>query len=388
MFDTILLNIPFEKFEIQDRERFSPSARGFIGFPPIFMGNRKSIKATCNPTKDEKKKGYYPIVTLHKSLRRGGYQVYLHVQFSAAKLLYGNNFDEPLDTQLEAMIAALQARLKDMSIIIAFDDLKYAQVVGIHYAKNVALSDGSLPFDYIYRLAQIDQSLWLDTGKVMYSNGGTSFKLHTNAWELIIYDKRKDLEQAKRSERKAISKDNYTQLNLLEKLPKGLQFEVIRIELRLNNTKAIRQHLERTGVTKEQVPELTLNSLLDDFVAMRLLLHYLERLEASYPAVHKHTQTNPLNLLTELRINNPDSRLETIFAGVAYSVLLDQLTDAREVRMALGAKGAKQWLTLRKRLSQLNTNHTEKDVFKMLTHSIIKEDRLRMADYYLDGTKQ
>lgn len=388
MFDTILLNIPFEKFEIQDRERFSPSARGFIGFPPIFMGNRKSIKATCNPTKDEMKKGYYPIVTLHKSLRRGGYQVYLHVQFSAAKLLYDNNFDEPLDTQLDDMITALQARLKDMSIIVALDDLKYAQVVGIHYAKNVPLTDGSLPFDYIHRLAQVDQSLWLDTGKVIYTNGGTSFKLHTNAWELIVYDKRKDLEQAKRSERKAISKENYTQLNLLEKLPKGLQFEVIRIELRLNNTKAIRQHLERTGVTKEQVPELTLNSLFDDFVAMRLLLHYLERMEARYPTIHKHTQADPLNLLTELRISNPGKRLETIFAGVTYSLLLDRLADAREIRVALGPKGAKQWLSLRKRLSQLTTGHTEGDVFKMLTHSIIKGDRLRMADYYLDRIKQ
>jgi hypothetical protein len=350
------------------------------------MGNRKSIKAICNPTKSEMADAYYPNVTLHKSLRKGGYQVFLHVQFSAAKLLYGNNFDEPFDTQLDEMTTILQARLKDMSIIVSLDDLKYAQVVGIHYGKNVSLTDGSLPFDIIHKFGQIDQSLWLDEAKVIYGNGGLSFKLHTNAWELIIYDKRKDLEQAKRSERKAISKGNYTQLDLFEKLPEGLRFEVIRIELRLNNTKAIRQHLERAGVDRQQVPELTLIGLFDDFIAMRLLLHYLERLEASYPDVHRHTQTKPLNLLTELRINNPDSRLETILAGVAYSQLLDRLSSVREIRSALGPKGAKQWPALKKRLSQLSTNHTEKDAFEIIRHSIIEGDRLRMKDYYLDRT--
>lgn len=382
MHDTIILNFPFEQFVIEDRERFSPSARGFIGFPPIYMGNQKMIKATNNPTKAEKETSYYPTMTLFKSLRRGGYKVYLHVQFSAQKMLRGNNFDETGDDELDQLCQTLHERLRTMGVLIKPSVIRKANVTAIHYAKNIPLTDYTIPFDYIHKLGQIDQSLWLDTAKVIYKNGGNSFKLHANTWELTIYDKRKDLQAAKRSERKADSKDNKLQLNIFEAVNEKLFFEVIRIELRLNTAKAIRQHLERAGVPADYVPELTLEQLFDDFIATSLLIFWIRKLEASYPKVHKHSYANSLDLLVDLRINNPQVRLETLLAGVTYSQLLDALTDVREIRTALGPKAAKQWSTLKNRLGNLSTSDAEKAVFNLLTDSIIKGDKLSMKDYY------
>ena len=159
-----------------DRDRFSPSARGFIGFPPILMGNRKTIKAVCNPTKAEMEKAYYPTLTLFKSLRQGGYKVYLHVQFSAQKLLYDNNFDEIGDDELDDVCQMLHLRLKQMGVLASVENIRNAQVTAIHYAKNIPLTDHSIPFDYIRKFGQIDQSLWRDTAKAPYRD-----------WETLLY---------------------------------------------------------------------------------------------------------------------------------------------------------------------------------------------------------
>jgi hypothetical protein len=389
MFDTILLNFPIEQVTIMDRDRFSPSARGFIGFPPILMGSRKTIKAVCNPTKAESEKAYYPTLTLFKSLRQGGYKVYLHVQFSAQKLLYGNNFDEIGDDELDDVCQMLHLRLKQMGVLIDAVNIRNAQVTGIHYAKNIPLTDHTIPYDYIRKFGQIDQSLWRDTAKVDYRNGGYSFKLHTNTWELTIYDKRKDLQQAKRSERKAISKQNHLQLNLLEQIPETVFFEVLRIELRLNTAKTIRQHLERTGLlSADVVPNLTLSALFDELVAKTLLLHYLRRLEDSYPTVHKHDHTQATNLLTDLRINNAEMPLQTLLAGVTFSKLLDELGDMREIRSVLGPKAVKQWSVLKSKLSKLKTDNAEIPVFDLLTRCIIIGDKLRIKDYFLADKKK
>lgn len=382
MIDTVLLNIPFERFEIMDRERFSPSARGFIGFPPIFMGTQKTIRAVNNPTKAQKETAYYPNLTLFKSLRRGGYQVYMHVQFSAQKLIYGNNFDEISEVELDKVCETLHIRLKDMGVLITPANIRNAAVSGIHYAKNVPLTDHSIPYDYIRKMGQIDQSLWRDTARVDYRNGGYSYKLHTNAWELIIYDKRKDLEQAKRSERKAISKQNQLQLSILEPISSEQFLEVLRIELRLNNAKTIRQHLERADLPETAIPNLTLEALFDEFVAKKLLMHYVNDLEAKYPTVHKHNYVKAADLLTDLRINNADERLMTLLAGVTFSNLLDELGDMREIRSILGPKGYKQWSNLKTKLATLQTSGSELPIFKVLSDSIIGDEKLRISKYY------
>jgi hypothetical protein len=141
-------------------------------------------------------------------------------------------------------------------------------------------------------------------------------------------------------------------------------------------------------LSAEVVPNLTLSALFDELVAKTLLLHYLRRLEDSYPTVHKHDHTQATSLLTDLRINNADIPLQTLLAGVTFSKLLDELGDMREIRSVLGPKAVKQWSVLKSKLSKLKTNNAEIPVFDLLTHSIIIGDKLRIKDYYLPSKKQ
>jgi len=383
-----VLNIPQENFKVWQYHRFSPSAKGFFEYPPIKMGSQGFVRAVCNPTKKEKESGdYYPNLTLRKAVRAGGYETFLSVQFSAAKLLFGNNFDEPSDGQLDELVTILKKRLVEMGVQVSFDGLKNAKVSSIHYAKNIALTDHSLPFDYISKLGKIDQNLWRDIARVAYGNGGSSFKLHTNAWELIIYDKRKDLEQAKRSEKKTISRDNYSQLTLFDKVPTGLQFEVIRIELRLNNARVIWKNLEDSGMSHKEVPDLTLLHLFDELIAMKLLSRHIELLESKFPKFTDNPYTEARSLLTSLRIGNPKVKLETLLAAVAYSQLLTELGGARDVRSILGQKGSTQWAYLAKKMNKLEINTIKPKPFIMLTESIIGGDKLRLKDYVLEDKK-
>jgi len=386
MFDTIVLNIPQENFKVWQYHRFSPSAKGFFEYPTIKMGSQGFVKAVCNPNKAEKQSGYYyPNLTLRKAVRAGGYEIFLSVQFSAAKILFGNNFDEPSDAQLDELVSTLKNRLFDMGVQVSLDSLKNAKVSSIHYAKNVALTDHSLPFDYISKLGKIEQSLWRDIADVSYGNGGSSFKLHTNAWELIIYDKRKDLEQAKRSEKKSINRDNYSQLSLFEEVPKGLQFEVLRIELRLNSARVIWRNLEDSGISRKEVPDLTLVHLFDELIAMKLLARHIELLESKFPAFTDNPYIEARSLLTSLRIGNPKVKLETLLAAVAYSQLLTELGGVRDVKSILGQKGSNQWTYLVKKMNKLEINTTKPKPFIMLTESIISGDKLRLKDYILEG---
>ena len=58
----------------------------------------------------------------------------------------------------------------------------------------------------------------LDVNQTDYRNEGHSYKWHCNSYEIVFYDKIKDLEKAKHSDKRAIEKDNAIQLNLFPQI--------------------------------------------------------------------------------------------------------------------------------------------------------------------------
>ena len=95
-----------------------------------------------------------------------------------------------------------------MGVIVSTDTLAQAPVCAIHYSKNIALTDGSIPFHYINKIKEANVRLSLDTNESAYRNDGHGYKWHCNAYEVAFYDKIKDLEKAKQSSKLAIEKDN------------------------------------------------------------------------------------------------------------------------------------------------------------------------------------
>ena len=112
MIDTVVLLIPWEDFKIMDYGTFSPSARGMFE-PPYYSLSRGSFNCIQYPTKSDLIEGNYkPRLTLSKRLVCGGYSIALKIEFSAPKLLFGNNFEELKDNDFEAVVIKLHQTCK------------------------------------------------------------------------------------------------------------------------------------------------------------------------------------------------------------------------------------------------------------------------------------
>ena len=103
MLDTIVLTLDQRQFEVLRPDRFSPSAQGLLKPPYYPLGARGNFACVQNPTKEDLKAGrYLPRLTLAKRKVTGGFASTLKVEFSAPKLIYGNNSGAILKPILDA----------------------------------------------------------------------------------------------------------------------------------------------------------------------------------------------------------------------------------------------------------------------------------------------
>ena len=122
----------------------------------------------------------------------------------------------------------------------------------------------------INELQKLNLNRKLDLAGTDYRNNGQAIRYHANNFEIAFYDKIKDLKQAKTSEKRAIEKDNYAQVDLFagRKFPK--QFDVIRMEVRLGNMQKIKQVFDKLDIEKK----LTFSRLFCPDISQQILQHY------------------------------------------------------------------------------------------------------------------
>ena len=141
MIDTIVLSIPVDKINITNYELFSPSARGLFESPYYKLGRRGYFECFLNPKIEETNLGYHPRFTLSKRMSNGGFSIALKIELSLPKLLYGNNFNELEDCDFESIVQRLHFELLSAGIIVDIDNVLNARVTGIHYGKNIILTN-------------------------------------------------------------------------------------------------------------------------------------------------------------------------------------------------------------------------------------------------------
>src|SRR3972149_9544873 len=258
MIDTAALTLNKGMYWIKDPDMFEPSAR-YILDDTSSMGGRGYTPAKQNPTKRELQSGIYkPRLTLTNRFNHTGKrEATLKIELSLPKLLFGNNFDELSIDDFDPVTKLLKSRLKDMGVMVWEKFLLNAPVSAIHYSKNIPLTDGSTPHYLISKINEANIKLSLDINQTDYRNDGHSYKWHSNSYEVAFYDKLKDLEMAKKSEKRAIENDNALQLNLFETFKERKRLEVMRMEVRLNKRPKIRQLFRVLGIQSE----LTLKNL-------------------------------------------------------------------------------------------------------------------------------
>lgn len=335
MLDTIAITLPEKDFRIKHPDRFNPNA-GAI-FNPMF-GDTGLIKAICNPTKAEKARGYKPRLTLMKRpYTERARAIWLKIEFSAPKLIFGNNFEELQGNDLDAVLTALHRALTDMGIETAYEALRSARVSAIHYSKNILLERSTPCFLLIQALEKLDLSAKLDLTQTDFRNGGQMVKYHASTYEIALYDKVKDLEQAsKYGDKRGIETDYGCMDDLFADKRKP---EVLRFEARLTSKK-IRPLFKTLGF----IQDCTLNDLFNASLSRAVLLHYWQTITNGLYLMNIDTKDIE-RLVHAVRAAFPKKRPGKIMELIGFIAACQNL-GVRGARLALDLKNH-QWYRLK-----------------------------------------
>ncbi len=349
MIDTIVLLLTQDLFEITNPDLFTPSARWvyFAKASKTEINDKtyalRGISSKQNPTKKELATGYYKprLSLLRRPSPLSTPKTLLKIELSLPKLLFGNNFEELTQKQFPDLVQKLCTTLHTMGVATDIENLINAPVSGIHFSKNIPLTDGSIPYHYISKIEQANIKLSLDINQTDYRNKGHSYKWHSNSYELVFYDKIRDLEYAKKSDKRSLEKDNAIQLHLYDELHNKKMFEVLRMEARLNNRRKIQQILKMLNIKAQ----LTFKGLFKTNIARKVLLHYLDEIERMRPPLLDFKTNNTKQLLVALIFNNPTLSPRRILQLYGMKLALDQIS-IRELRTMLGAHNKRSWYRL------------------------------------------
>lgn len=378
--DTVILTLPSSMFAILEPSRFTPNAVRVLGAEPRDMGKNRYFSATCNPTKqDTAVMGYLPYLTMYRALRAGGLVTELRIQFSAPKLLNFNNFDEIEEYDFGELCHRLLAGLKYYKIKVrdGLSTIAYAQVSSVHYSKNFALTNYTSPRSAITELARADINGWRDVSKTDYINNGAGFKTHSKHHELAFYDKLVEYRKAKRGQ-PLFDKDVQMQLDLFDNRTMKKPFEVLRMEVRLGNTKKIKWALEKARLPTD---DTTFNTIFRQDYSQMVLEWHLEDLYAHYPKITEADTKDELELLSDLYVQNPDRRMSSIINAVGI-YRLTQIAGTRTIKDIVGSEGSKALLRLAKRANhELSYRNEKAEVFEMLRQQLDRFEPVHLDDF-------
>lgn len=363
MIDTIVLYANSKQFRILEPEKFKILGGGQK------EGNHGYLVYKQNHTKEELQRGIYkPRLSLTKRfVGKEGMQDLLKIEMSLPKLLYGNNFEEVEDSDYQEIKSILFTKLLDMGVqIISIDDL---QVSAVHYSKNIVLTDYSTPYEYLQEIKKVDYTKVLDMTKTDYSNEGYSFRIRCNSYEIIFYDKLKDLLQAKKSEKKAIESDSGIQLNLFNSIERKEPFEVLRMEVRLNKRDKIKRLFKELDIETE----LDFQNMFSKSISQKILLYYLEKIRSSYPSIVS-SKINSEQLLMRLISEYPKMKLRKVLMVLGAKALFDEI-GVRAFREIIKGFGTRGWYSLRKELKDLVFT-SGNDIFQNIEDTIVEGKKL------------
>lgn len=362
MIDTIVLAIAKNHFTIAKPELFSPNASWVLHDKPS-----KSVISKQNHTNRELALGIYkPRLTIaqrHYGLSNGPM---LRIEVSLPKLLFGNNFDELRYKDFNPVIGKLIESLASMGVIITHDALAQAAVSSIHYGKNIKLTDGSTPYHYIKKIQESSAPWFLDTNKTDFRNDGHSFKWHCNSYEVVFYDKIRDLEKAKQSSKRALEKDSALQLHLLNKFISRKKLEYLRMEVRLNKRQKMKQLFAKLGIKAD----LTFKKLFKPNFAKKILLHYIDELERKRPALLDYKPANDRALLADLIFNNPKASPKLIMQifGIKKAA---QTMNIRELSLLFSKHSPRSWQRVMSDMNKAKLTAANKSL-KLIRRNILK----------------
>ncbi len=344
MIDTIAITLPSNDYTITDPDKFVFSS---------YTGSSIYTKAVYNP--NIKVEGYKPRLTRYK--RGSGYD--LKVEFSAPKLLLDNNFEELEESDLDRLLITLQAKLMEMGIRVFYHLLRNADISVIHFSKNFVFTNYITCSMILRELNKSDVSKRLDSNQRDYRNGGHCLHFHCNSFEIVFYDKMKDLQQAKTSEKRSIEKDNALQLSLFNEKSDKDPFEVLRMEIRIGNRTKLKQTLEKLNYNTP----MTLEGVFKTSLAKTVLSHFWQEIRDGLDIVELGKKEF-VDAFESIMIVNPDISITKILSITSALYMINKV-GVRQFRKIIESRSSpKVWYRLKNNI--INLNKSNKDKFGVL----------------------
>lgn len=374
MIDTVKLMVNFPDFEITQPELFYPDSTQLLELQRTFSS------AIQRPSKADHRLGLYKpsLKLVRRPVEGGGISIFLLIEFSAPKLLFGNNFEECNHSDFPLLVIRLAQVLRAMGVFIAPNTLANAKVLTIHYGKNYVLKDFSLPYTFMEEMSRANISRVYDVNQADFRNQGHSWKFRTNTFEFTLYDKVKDLEKASISYKRSLEGNQNGQLPLLKplrRLRKDEPFEVIRLELRFSNTRSIKKLLEDI----QEPLELTFKLLFSRNIAQKACLHHLKKVREAILLTNTREQNSFTDYLSELIRLNPTVKPRLLFAYAAYKEVIKEKGE-QVARLLIDPKNNGGWYRYRKEFSTLNEPKSLFKIDKLI--EMTEEFRtVKLADY-------
>jgi hypothetical protein len=348
--------------DIGNLEQFSPSAIN------VFTTDRGYRFYSRNPTETERKLGIYvPIYTLYRRYR-DALDISLNIQFSIPKLLYKNNFQEVSEYDFERILEELELKLKIHHFNISRERLINAKVVAIHFSKNIQLSDGLNCSMVLNQLKKaLDTNLKQDFAENQFKNGGQILHIHTKDSEFAIYDKVRELQQAKTSQEKSVDKQAYIQFNMLDELVIN---NYLRLEFRMTGQKAITRKIKSYAPEYEETP-LTFEKLFNRNLSKTMLSNFWNReIRDRYIGITWKPEDFYEKFLAIKSLNPQLSQRELIYASFMQGIISERGILALRSSMGwIGDKGYK-WTNYKKLLNVINSNDSRIYIIKDIDNQL------------------
>lgn len=300
-----------------------------------FKTNENGVTiGVINPTAEDRRNGMYmPDITYYeRPMPGGGHRYEVAIETSLPKLHFGNNFEELTEPDYKAVVKDLKRVLRSLGFSHAFvADISNFEVRKVDFCKNVRFTDGTTVATVISNLAKADISKVYDVQKTDFRNGGKILHIHTNSQDIAFYDKISDLEQARKSERRAKDETpSYCQFDLLktfEEERKQHPLSVLRYEIRLNSKTKVRDALNAAGVNTP----LTFKNIFRQEVSKTILLQNLDKIINKIPNSELLDNT-PENLLIDILAEGKSKGPRDVFARLGFTLVADSISDLRKFR--------------------------------------------------------
>jgi hypothetical protein len=313
--------------------------RDDLHFSSVERGIKRYIR---NPSANELRVGVYlPRLTVIQRPTRLGVQETLTVEFSAPKLVYGNNFDELTDNDLPLVITKLQSALKYMGVVVPSELLAGAKVVGWHPSKNIVYGEYFASQTVINTLHKADVSLVYSLQKTDFTDGEI-LHFHCNSKDIAFYDKLADLLRSRVSDKRAVERHNQLQHELIDTLAAVKPLSVLRFEIRFNSAVAVRRAVR----LEPRASSPTFEQVFSSQLSQRILLEHWRKLtqDINYLALDVG---KPLEVLQNYVAEHDDVTPMAACAAVTAILVANQV-GVRALRQTLDARfGRHFWSRLK-----------------------------------------